>query len=316
MTVQGSAHKCNIHITPKIVEAVKTLNFSANNDRMFVGCTSSVTPMAVPWCTKDMVNIDIVEERYFEESMFKSPADTRKHATKTKFEPPKTLQGLVRVFTNYVRLLEVLFGDHFPHMLWVQHLPDGLDLHECILETWITLTLIINLMWKVHMDARQFFDSCEKWDDGEALPWSTLQSTVRALVNEVNITTTVTCPVMEFLGPEPSALGPQQQEKREARGGGGHGWQPTKNGAIPPICAPSVKELNWLYPLMSIMRVKYQNLAVGEKGDCTNFGLLGRCPDENCTFKHTVCMVLESQQKVVKAGLDQGLAALASKPAA
>jgi hypothetical protein len=62
--------------------------------------------------------------------------------------------------------------------------------------------------------------------------------------------------------------------------------------------------------------VKYQNLAVEKKGNCTNFGLLGRCPDENCTFKHTVCTVPESQQKVVKAGLDQGLASLASKPAA
>jgi hypothetical protein len=150
------------------------------------------------------------------------------------------------------------------------------------------------------MDAHQFFDSCEKWDNREALPWSTLQSTVRALVDKVNITTNLTCPVAEFLGPEPSALEPWQQEKRKARGGGGYGRQPTKNAAIPPICAPSLKELNWLYSLMNIMtfaqksRVKYQNLAVGEKGDCTNFGLLGRCPDENCTFKHAVCTVSES----------------------
>jgi hypothetical protein len=99
------------------VEAVKTLNFSANNDRMFVGCTSSLTLMAVPWRTKDVVNVDIMEEQYFEESTFKLPADIRKHATGAKFKPPKALQGLVRVLTNNVRLLEVLFGDHCPHML-------------------------------------------------------------------------------------------------------------------------------------------------------------------------------------------------------
>ncbi len=116
VTVQGSAHKCNIHITPKIVEVVKTLNFLANNDRTFVSCTSGVTPMAVPWRTEDAVSVDIPEERYFKESMFKLPVDIRKHATGAKFEPPKTLQGLVRVLTNYVRLLEVLFGDHCPHM--------------------------------------------------------------------------------------------------------------------------------------------------------------------------------------------------------
>ncbi len=195
VTVQGSAHKCNIHITPKIVEAVKTLNFLANNDRTFVGCTSSVTPMAVPWRTEDAVNVDIAEEQYFKESTFKSLVDIRKHATRAKFKPPKTLQGLVRVHTNCVRLLEVLFEDHCPHMLWVQCLHDRLDLHKSILETRITPTLRINLLWKVYMDACQFFDSCEKWDNGEALPRSTLQSTVRALVDEVNITTTLTCPV-------------------------------------------------------------------------------------------------------------------------
>ncbi len=319
VTVPGGAHKCNIHITPKIVEAAKMLNFSANNDRTFVGCTSGITPFAVPWHTEDMVNIDIAEERYFEESMFKLPVDIKKHATGAKFEPPKTLQGLGRVLTNYASLLEVLFRDHCPHMLWVQCLRDGLDLHERILETRITPTLMIHLLWKVHQDSCQFFDGCKKWDDEEALPRSTLQSTVRALVDNVNIMTTLTCLVAEFLGPEPSALGPRQQEKREARGGGGFGRQPTKNASIPPICASTVKEYNWLYPLMDIMTflqqsgVKYQNLAVGNKGDCTNFGLLGRCPYENCTFKHSVLTVLEARQRTVKVAMDQGVGTLASK---
>ncbi len=240
VTVPGSAHKCNIHVTPKIVKAVKTLNFSANNNRTFVGCTSGITPFAVPWRTEDAVNIDMAEERFFDEATLKLPADIKKHATGAKFEPPKTLQGLGRVLTNYVRLLEVLFGDHCPHMLWVQRLRDRLDDHERILETQITPTLIIHLLWKVHQDSRQFFDKCEKWDDGEALPRSTLQSAVRALVEEVNITTTLTCPVKEFLEPEPPVSGPRQRERREGRGGGGLGCQPTKNTAIPPICALSV----------------------------------------------------------------------------
>ena len=204
VTVPGSAQKCNIHVTPKIVEAVKTLNFSANDDRTFVGCTSGITPFAVPWRTEDAVNIDMAEERYFNKATLKLPADIKKHATGAKFEPLKTLQGLGRVLTNYVWLLEVLFGDHCPHMLWVQHLRNRLDDHERILETRITPTLIIHQLWKVHQDSRQFFDKCEKWDDGEALSRSTLQPAVRALVEEVNITTTLTCPVKEFLGPEPS----------------------------------------------------------------------------------------------------------------
>ncbi len=249
----GGAHKCNIHITPKIVVVAKTLNFLANDDRAFVGCTSGIMPFEAPWCTEDAANIDIAEKQYFKESTFKLPVDIKKHATGAKFEPPKTLQGLGRVLTNYARLLEVLFRDHCPHMLWVQRLRDRLDLHERILETRITPTLMINLLWKVHQDSCQFFDGCEKWDDGDALPWSTLQSTVRALVNNVEIMTTLTCPVAEFLGPEISALGPRQREKGKARGGGGFGRQPTKNASIPPICTSTVKEYNRLYLLMDIM---------------------------------------------------------------
>jgi hypothetical protein len=62
--------------------------------------------------------------------MLKSPADLKKFATGAMFEPPRTLHGLTRIFTNYIRLLEVLFGDQCHHLHLVLHLRDGLDLHE------------------------------------------------------------------------------------------------------------------------------------------------------------------------------------------
>ena len=46
--VHGSANPCNVHISPKVIAAAKTLNFSANDDRTFVGCTIGITPFAVP----------------------------------------------------------------------------------------------------------------------------------------------------------------------------------------------------------------------------------------------------------------------------
>jgi hypothetical protein len=44
--VDGSANPCNIHISPKVIAMAKALNFSANNDRTFVGCTTGITPFA------------------------------------------------------------------------------------------------------------------------------------------------------------------------------------------------------------------------------------------------------------------------------
>jgi hypothetical protein len=107
VTVLGSPHTCNVHITPKIVLAAKTLNFSANDDMTFDGCSNGITLFATPWRTADANNNDLADDHYFSKATLKSPADIKQHATGAKFEPPQSLQGLVRVLTNYVRLLEI-----------------------------------------------------------------------------------------------------------------------------------------------------------------------------------------------------------------
>ena len=61
-------------------------------------------------------------------------------------------------------------------------------------------------MWQVHHDARQFFLACERWEDGEQLPHSTLGNTVRQLVDDCAIQVTITCPEAMFLGVMENAL--------------------------------------------------------------------------------------------------------------
>jgi hypothetical protein len=80
VTVPGSAHKCNVHITPKIVLAAKTLNFSANEDMTFDGCSNGITPFATPWRTADANNNDLADDRYFNEATLKSPADIQEQS--------------------------------------------------------------------------------------------------------------------------------------------------------------------------------------------------------------------------------------------
>jgi hypothetical protein len=319
VTVPGSPHKCNVHITPKIVLAAKTLNFSANDDMTFDGCQNGITPFATPWRTADANNNDLADDRYFNEATLKSPADIQRHATGTKFEPPQSLQGLVRVLTNYVRLPEVLFGEWCPHMQWVLRLRDALDSHERLLENRITPILMINLLWKVHQDSRQFFVGCAQWEDGEPLPRSTLRATVDALVDDVHISTTLTCLVTDFLGM------PTQPLKSDRRDPGGTGKavtngvkHPTKNPSIQPICAPAVRELNNLYPSLDISQfsrrsgVPYSRFVIGHKGDCTNFALLGRC-SESCHYKHVARPVADEKARSVKEALELGLQRMATK---
>ena len=118
VTVPGSSHKCNVHITPKIVLAAKTLNFSANEDMTFDGCSNGITPFATPWRMADVNNNDLGlgDNWYFNKATLKSLADIKRNATGAKFVPPQSLQELVRMLTNYVRLLDIMFGDECPHM--------------------------------------------------------------------------------------------------------------------------------------------------------------------------------------------------------
>jgi hypothetical protein len=62
LSVPGSTHKCNVHITPKIMAAVKTLNFLANNDQTFDGCSNGITPFYTPWRLAKVVNSDMADE--------------------------------------------------------------------------------------------------------------------------------------------------------------------------------------------------------------------------------------------------------------
>ncbi len=85
------------------------------------------------------------------------------------------------------------------------------------------------------------------------------------------------------------------------------------------MCATAVCKFNRLYPTLDISTfvcktgVKYMDVKVGTKGDCTNFGLLGRCL-ETCPYCHRVVTVPDNRTRAIKAALKEGLAKLAAAP--
>jgi hypothetical protein len=304
-----------VHITLKLVAMVKLLNYLADDDRTFDGCAKDITLFSVPWLLMETVNNYLDEERYYQELTLKSTADIRKRESSSRFDPPTSLQGLVRVLTNYIRLVKVLSRNKCPHLLCVIQIRDRLDYHNRLLEGRVTPALMINVLWRVHQDAWQFFDRCKKWEEGKALPRLMLQTMVASLVDNVDIRMTLTCPVADFLGPGKSTTTGTKAKKTEGTQGN-HGRQPTQNPSIPPICQPCVKELKQLYPTMGIFsfckkgKVKYANVAIGGKGDCVNYGLLGECTEE-CSYRHVVITVSKERQHVVMKTMTKGLANLA-----
>ena len=308
-----SAHKTNIYTTPQLIATVRTMNFSANGDKTYAGCTKGITPFATPWRSFEEMNEDAAEESYFEASTVKSVADIRKHVAGAKVEPPTTFMGLIRVLNNYSRLLEVLFGAECDHLAHVWAIRGGLEDHETDLETRLTPALILHLLWRIHYDARQFFTACEGWEDGEGPPRSALRHTVTLLVDDCSIQETLTCPVGAFLG-KATGVQPGKTATPKAQGSRPLGAQPSVNTSIPPLCQKAVGAFNKAYPTLTVGDlcrkggVKISKLQSGKSGRCLNFGLLGRC--KGCTYKHEVYTIPEERQAHIAKAIERGMAAM------
>jgi hypothetical protein len=260
------------------------------------------------------MNEDMAEEAYFEQATLKSPADIRKHVTGAKVELPSSHLGLIRVFNNYVHLLEVMFGDVCDHLGYVRAIRDGLEEHETDLEAKITQPICLHLMWRVHHDARQFFLACEGWSNGEIMPRSQLGLTVRQLVDNCSLPRMMTCPVVAFLGTDPDAPTKPAAGPARVRPQAGTGVKPSVNTAIPPLCQKAVAAFTRMYPKMTLVElcrqggIKFLRVQVGRKGDCSNFGLLGRCP--GCTYAHVPCTVGEARQVEIAKAMEQAMSTM------
>jgi hypothetical protein len=290
------------------VLTVKNLSFSFNGDNMHSGCTKGITIFAVPWKTQDAMNKEEEEEQCYNSSTLKTVVVVKKHVSGGKVEPPATLLGLIRLFNNYCHLLNVLFGPHCPHLVYTRDIWNTLDDNEADLETRITQKLCLHLLWQVHHDTRQFFLSCEGWSSPAPAPRSNLAATVTWLVDDCTIDMMLTCPEAKFLGGAAPARAPMSLGSDPARA------KPTINRAIPAGCKQAVNAFNTAHPTMLLADlikkggIQYSSIRVGGRGDCTSFGLLGRCA--GCPYRHVACNPSPERQITISNVLKAAVTAL------
>ena len=329
--VKGSRNKCRVHVTSKMALTFKSGNFSAGNDRTYEGCTAGVTPFAVPKLSQKQAHDDTLDQQAFEDATLKTQADNKKFLAGQKFIPPKNLAEVIRNLNNYICWAGVMVGSDCPHLLMVVKLRDALDDNEDALDLAMCRYLRMSILWKVHEDARQFFDSCEKWNRGEPTPKSKLKGTVRLLEDDQMVNKSITCPFDDFFADEKR----DKTGKQKGGGGGGAGGsgeekkkkgkdkakrepQPTSNPSIPPLCAAAVKKYHAAHPDMSITQFAGESgmpvtkFVLGNRGGCTNFQLLGRCV-ASCDYNHVAFSGTDEKQKAVASALLEGLKLIADK---
>ena len=326
--IKNSRHRSNVHVTNKMVLTFKGGNLAMGRDKTFDGCTAGVTPLAVPHLSQKMAHDDLLDNQAFEDATHKTQAENKKHLAGNRFTPPKTVQEVIRVLNNYICWLEVMFGGNCRHLAQVILLRDALDDNEEELELALDKHLRLSILWKVHEDARHFFDTCEKWRRGETLPRSRLAGTVALLENDLQVIKSITCPFDDFFKDDAK---PKGNGKAKGGAGGGEGkepkepgkgkrrpLQPISNTAIPALCAAAVKKYQAAHPDMPITKFALESgiptyrFVIGDKGNCTNFSLLGKC-SASCNYKHEACTVPDGKQKEIATLLLEGMKTLADK---
>jgi hypothetical protein len=132
-------------------------------------------------------------------------------------------------------------------------------------------------------------------------------------VDDSNINMMLICPEAKFLG------GTAPTKVLTVSGSAPRGSKSTINTAIPAGCKTVVNAFNATYPTMLLRdlvkkgKIKYKSIKVGSRGDCTSFGLLGRCG--SCTYQHAVCTVAPEQCVAISNSLQAAMTAL-KRPAA
>jgi hypothetical protein len=131
----------------------------------------------------------------------------------------------------------------------------------------------------------------------------------------------MTCPESAFLGKDtdapPAAKASRSAKTATATTGA---VKPSVNAAIPPLCKTAVAKFTKQYPDMGIMAlvkkggIRLSDVQVGGKGECINFGLLGKCP--GCRYNHVVCKVADARQVAIAKNMEKAMAAMKTENSA
>jgi hypothetical protein len=128
-------------------------------------------------------------------------------------------------------------------------------------------------------------------------------------VDDCTIDMMLTCPEAKFLGGAAPAKAQMSSTSGTARAN-----KPTINTIIPAGCKQAVDAFNSAHPTMFLADlikkdgIKYNSIRVGGQGDCTKFGLLGRCA--GCTYRHVVCNPAPERQVTISDALKAAMTAL------
>lgn len=308
-----------IYVSTDMVKDWKELNLAHDGEAEFDDCHRGVSPFAVPHTSVAAQRRRRKEAEALKDATNVTAEELRK-ARETKVEAPKDYYGLLRVLANYEKFLVELAGENCRHRTEVEEILRILRRWVSVFEN-IREEKIIQLLWAIFDDARQFFRACQNWNGGD-LPTSTLRY-VTAFLQAGKIIDHEHCPVLRFL--------PAQRETgQRRRGGSGGTLAATPEDDEFPEATPTrpvtrkvhaafrevMGDLKADFPRTSVTHLMnavkkpltYDDVRVGRPGTCLDLNILGKCTT-NCGYRHGETNVTDDRAQEVADKLRPAVAA-------
>jgi hypothetical protein len=307
-----------VYISPELVADIKDCKYGLGWDTSYRNCHRGLSPFAVPHMSMKHQQ----ERSEYQERLAKATTTSMGDVAKGESSPspaPQDFHGLLQLLSNYIRLLTVLVGSRSAHTREVVAIRRKLRVKVDLFID-IGPREILFLLWAIFLDAREVF--AQQIEPGTELPESQLRYTTSFLgVGRIPMDI-MGVPIAQFGAEHPrsSAMTEASTLSSSSKGSRTEGlfrpadWVMPKNSTISDDISVITQPLMTKFPnstadaIMAHSDLRYDDIRIGNKGACLNYNLLGQCPDQSCTYRHSRAQPSEERAKLVAEKLKPAIA--------
>jgi hypothetical protein len=300
-------HDIDIHVDQKLTEDIVSYNFGYGIGADYLVCHHGISPFAVAVHSRREKSVLDMNDQQTASATTRTYSDV-KATRRGPPKPPGTVDELLQWMKNYTCFVQTLFGPVCPHLKQVKRIVTVIQANKRMMNSAIGRDMIIQILWAIFGDARQFFGKCAKekdFDNPDNMPQSHLHAVHSILASKMELR-------LLDVPSELCSKQPQQPKGPPHNGGGGAqggGQGEPRKGRyadrIPDNPADILHFRGWPNqfktmlaelnddPFLNLGQVCADSLTniddikrPGHPNGCVRFFFWGRCNTSKCRLEH------------------------------
>jgi hypothetical protein len=293
-----------IYVSPDLIKDVKECNYGYGGDKSYGNCHRGISPFAVPHTSLKLQQ----ERRAYQERLALASNVTITDIAHGEASPvmvPQTYGELIRLLSNYIRLVSAISDKESSHQLELVEIQTILRSQP---DTIAELTQRQNayILWAIFKDARWFYS--QSVAPGDPLTISTLRyvtsflSSDRLPLDQIDLPT-------ELLGRRPAPVSDASSRTQDKRPddlfpGAKPAFVPMTNDSVPDNISAITGPFMEKFPDATVgdllwAGAKFEDLRMRKRGNCMNYNLLGICTDPSCRYQHNKANPAADKAKLI-----------------